>query len=799
MQPGKTSVTLLFNAPTQYVIPVFQRGYVWTLEKQVAPLWSDLADRANALLERKELENNPTAMQHLGVLRKHFLGSVVLTPVTNSFGRVGAYEVIDGQQRTTTLHLLLLAFRDVATSLNNSVLLQWLGNLTRNPGPYSVTTDHHKVWPTQAGRDEIEFLNTAGSVATVCNAYPVKINRARQERPLMVQSYLYLYHALLAYLRGVDLDDSMSPDTDTSYSDHLIHSIRHDNLVEGFEASSEIKSERAEMLFMALQDYVQIMTLTLENEDDPQVIFETLNARGEPLLASDLIRNFIFLEATRKGLNVDELYNKFWHAFDEQHNAAQKVTSNKYWREKERQGRITHPRIDLFFYHYTVLLRSEMTKVGHIFQNFKDWWQRQQQDLVAELARIQKTSQWFRDIISPSGEGRVVEFARLIKALDVSTIIPIYLRLKEQYADTDPKFLQAIADLESYVVRRAVCGYTTKNYNRISLKLLEILNGSEEPADALRAHLLKLGGHSQCWPTDQEFQDAWLSRPVYKDMRVGKVCALLRAIELHSHTSKQESVSIPVDLTVEHVLPQAWQISGHWDINDMTDTQRIERDRLLHTFGNLTLLTQGLNSSISCGPFHSYHDADGKSTEGKRRKICSNSLFKINSYFQTLASTDWDEEAIAARGQELFNKGAAVIWCRPVIESDSNVPERGGKTSDPCTTQLSLKHPYIREDGGCLIRVLEAIDGYVSKFGTLPTGLSLGKEVIAPLKHGKLTDSGYARLNEMFPVSLNQAGDLEIVATGNSGQVFDYTEEGWQHTHTAQSARSILGFEPDAE
>lgn len=666
MQPGKTSVTVLFNSPTQYVIPVFQRGYVWTLEKQVAPLWADLADRANALLERKELQNNPVAAQHLGVLRKHFLGSLVLTPVTNSFGRVSAYEVIDGQQRTTTLHLLLLAFRDVATHLSNEVLLQWLGNLTRNPGPYTNASDHHNVWPTQAGRDEIEFLNQAGSLQAVCDRYPVKLNKVSYERPLLVQSYLYLYHAVLAYMRGTDLDDPITPESDSSYSDQLIHRIRHDNLIGDISTDHKIMDERAEMFFMTLNDYVQIMTLTLESEDDPQVIFETLNARGEPLLASDLVRNFLFLDATRKGLPVGELYSKFWQDFDEQKDSAQKITTNKYWREKERQGRITHPRIDLFFFHYTILLRTEVTKVGHVFQNFKDWWQRKDRDLEAELTKIQTFSKWFSEFISPSGEGRLAEFARLIKMLDVSTIIPVYLKLRELYAEKDPMFLQAIGDLESYVVRRAVCGYTTKNYNRIALKLLEEISNSQEPAASLRAYLLKLGGHSQCWPTDQEFRDAWLSRPVYKDMRVGKVCALLRVIELGSHTSKQEAVSIPIALTVEHVLPQSWLTSGYWDIAAMTDVQRMERDRLLHTFGNLTLLTQGLNSSVSCGPFHSYQGKDGATIEGKRRKICANSLLKMNSYFQPFAQSTWDEKAILDRGAHLFEQLSVVIWKRPV-------------------------------------------------------------------------------------------------------------------------------------
>lgn len=668
MQPGKTSITLLFNAPVQYVIPVFQRGYVWTLEKQVAPLWYDLSDRSDDLIKRKEVQN--TAAAHLlGTPRKHFLGSLVLTPVVNSFGRVNAYEVIDGQQRTTTLHLLLIAFRDASKHLGNIVLLQWLENLTRNPGPYNEDTDNHKVWPTQAGRDEIAFLDNAGSAEVVCTKYPLKVGKVKQERPLLVQSYLYLYHATLAYLHGINLDDPISAETDTTYSDHLIHLIRHDEKVVGLSVGREAEAFRAESLFMALQDHVQIMTLTLEAEDDPQVIFETLNARGEPLLASDLVRNFVFLEATRKGMPVGELYSKYWQDFDEQKDAYQKISSNRYWREKERQGRITHPRIDLFFYQYTILLRVAETKVGHVFQNFKDWWQRQERDLSSELANIQKVSSWFREFISPTGYSRHAEFARLIKVLDVSTLTPVYLKLREIYSLESPEFLQAISDLESYVVRRAVCGYTTKNYNRIFLRLLEIIKDDltqekPNPAAVVRTYLLKLGGHSQEWPTDQEFRDAWLTRPVYKDMRVAKVCALLRALELTSYTNKQEDVPLQV-LTVEHVLPYAWKDSGYYPIPDMTDAQRIERDRVLHTFGNLTLLTQGLNSSVSNGPFHSYtNPTNGDVLKGKRQKITSESLLKMNSYFQILSDTEWNETAILNRAEVLFIQ-AKKLWHRP--------------------------------------------------------------------------------------------------------------------------------------
>lgn len=668
MQPGKASITSLFGAPAQYVIPVFQRGYVWTLEKQVVPLWADLEDRALKLIERSEMAEQ-VGIQSLKPLQKHFLGSLVLTPVHSAFGRVTAYEVIDGQQRTTTLHLLMLAFRHAAKLLEGSPVPQMLDGLVRNPGPYTVKDDHHKVWPTQAGRAEMAFLDEAVDCQAVCQAYPAKggkNGKQRVERPLMVQAYLYLHHACLAYLRGVTLSDPITAESDRTWSDALVHTIRNDNVVAPIECELPLQSARAEMLFMALQELVQIMTLTLETEDDPQVIFETLNARGEPLLASDLIRNFVFLEAARRGQAVDSLYLRHWQGFDEQRDQNDVVTANRYWRERERQGRITYPRIDLFFFHYTVLRRRQETMVSHVFQGFKEWWQgKPQRDIDEELARIVVASHHFRELISPEGDDFIAEFARLIKALDVSTLTPLYLALRERLSRNDSRLKQALSDLSSFVTRRAVCGYTTKSYNKLFLKLLTDVVQAEEPAVALRASLQKLGGNSQVWPTDQEFSDAWMDRAVYKELRPGKVAAILRVLELASRTPKQESswATIPEALSVEHVMPQSWEESGHYPLEQDGDEPRIQRNRLIQTFGNLTLLTQPLNSSVSNGPFLDF-DQKGKLAEGKRSGF-RGSLLVLNSYFQKSTLTQWAENEIRERGRSLLSL-ALKVWIRPV-------------------------------------------------------------------------------------------------------------------------------------
>jgi hypothetical protein len=679
MQPNKTTVTGLFSTPHQYQIPIFQRGYVWTLEKQVGPLWSDIQDRADALLEQKSLAAHGNAAA-VKPLQKHFLGSIVMTPVPNAFGRAPAFEVIDGQQRSTTLHLLLLAFRQAASQLPPGPIPQMLDGLIRNPGPYQCAEDHFKVWPTQAGQDEMRRLNeVAASVQDLCTAYPARDGGRKVERPLMVQTFVYLYHACLAYLRGIDLDDVVSTTGDTTWGDTLVASIRRSNDVEPLQASTPLDPARAEALYMALSDHIQIMTLTLETEDDPQVIFETLNARGEPLLASDLIRNFVFLEAARHGQPVPALYQKYWSPFDPSTDG-KGTSANPYWREKERQGRLTYTRIDLFFYNYAVLRSEDVILASHVFQAFKGWWEKQPRDLEAELGRIIASSDHFREFVSPEGTGYLAEFARLVRSLDVATVTPVYLALRERLEPDSPELKQALDDLASFLTRRTVCGLTTKGYNRFFMRVLQtVCNAVSAPHEALRKTLQAATAPSEVWPDDDAFAHAWRLRKAYTELRPVKTCGILRALEYAARGTLQGSNHVPsqADLSVEHVMPQSWASVPAYQIPDMTDAQEQLREAAVHGFGNLTLLTHPLNSSVSNGPFADSLDASGAAILGKKSRLGQSALL-MNTYFQQGNLLAWNEAAIAARSEALL-RAAMFVW-----------PHAANKTTSPTQVSTAL-------------------------------------------------------------------------------------------------------------
>lgn len=658
MRPDKKAVTDLFTERAQYLIPLFQRGYVWTLNEQVQPLWEDLVDRLEAILAHQEAAEKVGAAR-LRPLRRHFLGTVVIGSLKGgSSDSIGSRDVIDGQQRITTLQILLLAFRDLLAPLDDEALSYDLKPLTQNIGKYRNPCDALKVLPTNVGRDVMQALANLGSAEKICERFPVKEGKARFERPAMVRAYLFFHGMLACHLRGLRYDDPLpgsEPGTDERTVAHaVIHSIEHDNQLRLPGDDRPLDAGHGHGLLATLREGFQIMSLELEDEDDPQIIFETLNARGAPLLPSDLIRNYIFLQATRNGEDVDELYRRGWQHFDETVDSSLAGKGAKFWKQLERQGRLKNSRLDLLMYHYVGLRKCEDLKVGHVFNEFKDWWQDQTRDTRYELARITQLAGHFKTFLLPGQSSRFELFCRRLKLLDVSTVTPLVLYLLEHHKPDSADFVQAIGDIESYLVRRFICGYTTKSYNRTFLNrlLAEMVREQKTDAATLRGKLLSLQGDSQCWPDDETFARNWCHRGLYQGRSTAKVRGILEALELALRGSKQESLALPDGLTVEHVLPQQWQT--HWPLAQDTPESQEKRNRLLHSIGNLTLVTQAFNSSLS-----------NESFVRKRQEIVTTSLLMLNTHFQRYGDNDaWDEPEIVARAESLLSC-ALQIWPMP--------------------------------------------------------------------------------------------------------------------------------------
>ena len=405
--------------------------------------------------------------------------------------------------------------------------------------------------------------------------------------------------------------------------------------------------ERVKSMHDALRGAEQLVTVELEAEDDPQVIFETLNARGEPLLPSDLLRNFIFLRASQQNELQEDLYDEYWVPFDDE-----------FWRTLEKQGRLLRPRSDVFLQHHLTLQRRQEVLIAHMYSEYKDWIKGAHpfQTVRAELESLSKHRINFRELIQPNANTPIGRFSEFLRVFDLSTVYPLVLGMMGSDAHHD-ELAGMLEDLESYIFRRAVCDLGTKNYNRFFLTVLNKLAGSQFNRASLRAALVEQRGDSVVWPDNAQFKQAWLNQPVYRSMGPGRVQYALREIERRLHQTRAEHIEILSALSIEHVLPEEW--IEQWPLPngsrgvtffEMFDNSRPaeeveatqKRDRAKHAFGNLTLLTQPLNSSVSNSAF-----------EVKKPEILRNSALALNRYFHD--QENWGEANITARGEALFS------------------------------------------------------------------------------------------------------------------------------------------------
>lgn len=637
MKTEKIIVSELFEKPRRYLIPLFQRGYVWSKNEQWAPLLEDLCNLIDAIRIQRKLNS--------GHLRKHFLGAIVLQQQNLGVRYAPVSDVIDGQQRLITLQLLLLALKYTAANLNNDFLNAKLERLTENPGPFVNDEERFKVWPTSIYRQDFRALAIAPSLSEVRDQYPqVFYRRKLQPRPQLIEAFIFFCEKIEQYLSN---DNS--------------HSQENTTREQITDNSNEKKVHLVEDLLEAITLHVQLVEINLDAEDDPQIIFETLNARGVPLSPSDLIRNFIFLYATRHQENIEDLYEKYWKPFDETLDDKSHSKTKRFWKEEERQGRFKTNRLDLFFFHYLTYKTESDLKIGHIFQEFKDWWESEQsRSAKDELASLSAISKVYRGLLVPQKDTCLGKFASVLRAIDTTTVYPVVFFIESRRSEMYNSEIDGIyKDIESYLVRRTICGLTPKNYNRIFLSLLKHIREQDELSrTSVQQYLLSFEGESVVWPDNDSFRQHFVFDPLYQKLPSSRIQMILEALEQSIATSFQESLIIDTNLSIEHIWPQNAD-SSDWpslplnEDGNVNITAYVQRQNLINSIGNLTLVTPSFNSSLSNRCF-----------EIKRPAIIKESRLRLNAYFQDIQTDSWTEEKIINRGEKLFIH-AQQVWARP--------------------------------------------------------------------------------------------------------------------------------------
>ena len=398
-----------------------------------------------------------------------------------------------------------------------------------------------------------------------------------------------------------------------------------------------------------------MVSITLEEGDNAQVIFETLNARGAPLLALDLVKNAVFLEAGKQELDANGLYETVWKPeFDD-------PDDDEYWRTERRQGRLSRPIGELFLMHWLTMKLRRVVPATELFSTFRvNVLSSVPPPTMAELIpEIRRESRSRCGASTTSVTGSVE--SKLLRAtrarVDTATLLPLVLFLFREPAVSVERRRRALRMIESWLVRRMILGWTAKNYNKHVPVIIGRVAETLERADETVQEELRAGvGKISKWPTDDEVRDFLLTQDVYGWRSQKRIVMLLRAVEMSLYSSKVEAVSVPLELSIEHVMPQQW--GDRWPLpSSLTPGERAEaeaaRNAKLHLIGNLTLVTAAHNSALSNAAW-----------SAKRTELNRNSRLLLNGQLIGEHPEVFDEAAIEARCAFLANQIIS-IWPGP--------------------------------------------------------------------------------------------------------------------------------------
>ena len=617
-------VKSLFGNDIQCVIPLFQRHYVWDQEGQWEPLWEDLKGKANQRLPERQNQ------QHM-----HFTGAIVIQQSLTSTYEVQTYEIIDGQQRLTTFQIILCAIRDVCKSYES---------------------DEFKNIEAEADRYVHNQGMLLGSEAEQYKLIPTEFDRS-------------------AFISLVDRrPDNSSGRIRETY-------LYFKGKIEGYV--NRDKDKMLAVLRAVLNDF-GFVEILLDPLDQPERIFESLNARAKSLRQFDLLRNNLFLRA-RIEENRDKLYNDYWMHFEDDD-----------WEREVTLGKTKMTLSELFFQHFLIAKLGE-ENVTPYFSVYQRRLLKNNQTVENELIELHKYSATYRKMTecSPNSEiGRAMSF---YETFDIATLHPLLLFLMDGLNVSGTDLTEILNIMESYTMRRLVCfRQGVRSYTKFICKLIQRLR--DKPFDLgyfiylLSAETAK----STQWPTDSEVKTfltlAWANQSINPKV----IRYLLYRIELAKRQKNPFLETEQLDfnnLSLEHIIPVGWKQT--WCLPLADDRQRSsddpiyykdlfradykrmnrewetepseeglvsssyqdafqlaqERSLNLQSIGNLTLVTVRLNSKMSNSPFVE-----------KKSALRENSGLRLNK--EICAHDDWDTQQIQDRADELFTIFCE-IWPSP--------------------------------------------------------------------------------------------------------------------------------------
>jgi len=534
MQASETKLQQIIEGTKQYVVPLFQRPYSWK-KSEWQMLWDDLIDLC-------ELETP----------RTHFMGSIVTMPTNSIPEGVSKYLLIDGQQRLTTIFILLCALRDRAMHSEESKLSAKIDAILTNVHEDGI--DYFKLQPTQVDREIFHRLIQSDEISTNSS---------------ILDCYVFFFKKIKQF--NTDLQQ--------------LQKIICTNL--------------------------SIVSVVLSANDDPYLVFESLNAKGRALTQADLIRNYFFMRIHTD--KQDAIYAKYWQ-----------------------------PMQDLLGENLTEYIRHYLTKNGIDVKQSDIYFQLKekisQSDALSHLQDLYKFADYYSRLLSPERESnlKIRKYLMRIDRLEVATVYPFLLNCYDEWMQnriSENDFVEIFQVLENFLLRRFVCNVQTRGLNRIFALLYSQVAKEVDIASDSFVERVKAVLQTKDYPKDAEFRERLVDVKLYGSNRTEKAKLILESLEESFRHKEQVNFD---KLTIEHIMPQTLNVV--WKQHLGQDWQ-ITHDLLLHTIGNLTLTAY--NGELSNSDFLT------------KKKEYQNSHLELNSYFQNLNT--WRREDIENRSENLAN------------------------------------------------------------------------------------------------------------------------------------------------
>lgn len=576
MKGSETRMTAFMEgADKRYIIPVYQRKYDWKQEN-CRQLYEDL---------KKVIQTGRSS---------HFFGSIVSSVIPN--GSKIEYHIIDGQQRLTTVSLLLLAICNLIAE----------GKLTSREERLDEQISHRfLIAPWASPEDRIKLR-------------PVKSDREA-----------------LAKLFGPEEDYDRTSNLTLNYL---------------FFRDALLKEEISVDELYAAIGKLEIISITLEPDDNAQLIFESLNSTGLALTEGDKIRNYILMGLPPREQN--QCYTDYW----------------------EKIEACTKDDVSAFVRDYLSIKQQMTPNVNTVYHAFKGYAEEAQLPIETLLEDLLKYARLFEKLQAcKSGleDRKLDDCLYRMARLEITVTRPFLmevLRLNQDGKLSAEAVRNIFEITEDYLFRRNVCEVPTNALNKVFLTLnKEILrydNTAEKYVDKF-IYALRSKRESGRFPDDREFSDALAAKQVY--LMRGKYKAYLFERFENYGTVETKDVYAHLDnndYSIEHIMPQ--HLTPAWTEELGANAVEIH-ETWLHRLANLTLT--GYNPSLSNKSFREKRDA----TQGGYRS----SGLRMN---QKIALKDaWGLPELEERNREMVAQ-ALRIW--PCPQTDFKPAE---KEFDSCT------------------------------------------------------------------------------------------------------------------